>query len=203
MIRPGVVYLGEKDHRGKVSFFTKWCQGTCYQHDFSPVAIQPGWHHVQWFLHCKLLLSFSLHFPTYSLTGNHYVQPILKEWRVTLYLLVIPFFWLQSFPASGSFPMSRLSASGGQSIGASASASVLPMNIQGWFPLGLTGLISLQARGLSEPSPAPQFENISSLALSLLYGPTLTSVHNYWKNHSFQYMDLCQQSNVSAIYYTV
>ena len=50
-------------------------------------------------------------------------------------------FWLQSFPASGSFPMSRLFASGGQSIGASASASVLPMNIQGWLPLGWTGLI--------------------------------------------------------------
>ena len=54
---------------------------------------------------------------------------------------------LQSFPASGSFPMSRLFASGGQSIG--ASASVLSMNIQGWFPLGLTGWISLQTKGLS------------------------------------------------------
>ena len=56
---------------------------------------------------------------------------------------------LQSFPASGSFPMSRFFASGGQSIGVSASASVLPMNIQGWFPLGLTGLISLHSNGLS------------------------------------------------------
>ena len=53
------------------------------------------------------------------------------------------------FPASGSFPMSQFFASGGQSIGASASASVLPMNIQGWFPLGLIGLISLQSKGLS------------------------------------------------------
>ena len=56
---------------------------------------------------------------------------------------------LQSFPASGSFPVSQLFTSGGQSIGASASASVLPMNIQDWFPLGLTGLISLQSKGLS------------------------------------------------------
>ena len=58
---------------------------------------------------------------------------------------------LQSFPASGSFPLSWLFASGGQSIqaSASASASVLPMNIQGWFPLGLTGLISLMSKGLS------------------------------------------------------
>ena len=58
-------------------------------------------------------------------------------------------FCFQSFPASGSFPMSQLFASGGQSIRASASALVLPMNIQGWFPLGLTGLISLQSKGLS------------------------------------------------------
>ena len=56
---------------------------------------------------------------------------------------------LQSFPASGSFQMSRLFASGGQSIGVSASTSVLPMNIQGWFPLGWTGWISLQSKGLS------------------------------------------------------
>ena len=56
---------------------------------------------------------------------------------------------LQSFPASGSFPTSQLFKSGCHSIGASASASVLPMNIQGWFPLGLTGLISLQSKGLS------------------------------------------------------
>ena len=55
----------------------------------------------------------------------------------------------QSFPVLGSFPMSQLFTSGGQSIGASTSASVIPKNIQGWFPLGLTGLISLQSRGLS------------------------------------------------------
>ena len=62
---------------------------------------------------------------------------------------VIPFSCLQSFPASGSFPMSQFFASGGQSIGVSASASVLPMNIRDWFPLVLTVLISLQSKGLS------------------------------------------------------
>ena len=63
---------------------------------------------------------------------------------------VIPFFsHLQSFPASGSFPMSRFFASGGQSTGVSASASVLLVNIQDWFPLKLTGWISLQSKGLS------------------------------------------------------
>ena len=60
-----------------------------------------------------------------------------------------PFFCPQSFPASGSFPMSQLFTSDGWSIGASASVLVLPMNIQGWFPLGLTGLSSLQSKGLS------------------------------------------------------
>ena len=63
---------------------------------------------------------------------------------------VIPFSsCLQSFPESGSFPVSQFFTSGGQSIGVSASASVLPMNIKGWFPLGLTDLISLQSKGLS------------------------------------------------------
>ena len=84
----------------------------------------------------------------------------------------------QCFPASGSFPVNQLFTSGGQNIRASASASILPMNIWWRFPLGLTGLISLQSKGLSS-SPAPQFESINSLALSLLYGPTLTPVHDY------------------------
>ena len=74
----------------------------------------------------------------------------LSQWcHPTISSFVVPFFCLQSFPASGSFPMSQFLASGGQSIGASASASVLPMNIQDWFPLGLTGWVSLQSKGLS------------------------------------------------------
>ena len=112
-------------------------------------------------------------------------------------------FCLQSFPASGSFPMSQLFTSGGRNIGASASASVLPKSIQGWFSLGLTGLISLLSKGLSdsqESSPAPQFESINSLALCLLYCLALTSVHDYRKDHSLDYMDLCQQSDVFAFH---
>ena len=66
-----------------------------------------------------------------------------------LILCCPPLLPLQSFPASGSFPMSRLFPSGGQSIGPSVSATVLPMNISNWFPLILTGLISLQSKGLS------------------------------------------------------
>ena len=77
--------------------------------------------------------------------------PLIQWCHPTISSSVVPFsFRLQSFPASGSFLMSQLFAPGGQSIGASASASVLPMNIQDWFPSGLTGLISLQSRELSK-----------------------------------------------------
>ena len=104
----------------------------------------------------------------------------------------------QSFPASGSFTMSQLFASGGQSIGASASASVLLVNIQSWFPLRLTVWSPCCPRDSQESRPASQFESINSSALSRPYGPTLTSVHDCWKNHSFKYMDLCRQSDVYA-----
>ena len=85
---------------------------------------------------------------------------------------------LQSFPASGSFPMSQFFASGGQSIG--VSPSVLPMNIWDWFPLGWTGWISLQSKGLSRVFSNTTVQNINSSALSLLYGPTVTYIHDYW-----------------------
>ena len=77
---------------------------------------------------------------------------------------------LQSFPASGSFQMNQLFAAGGQSIGASASTSVLPMNIQDWFPLGLARWISLSPRDSQESSPTPQFKSINFLELSFLCG---------------------------------
>ena len=76
--------------------------------------------------------------------------------------------------------MSWLFTSGSQSIGASASASVLPVIIHGWFPLELTGLISFCPKDSQESSPTPQLESISSSAFSLLYGPTLTSIYDYW-----------------------
>ena len=95
--------------------------------------------------------------------------------------LVIPFSHLQSFPASGSFPMSQYFASGGQSIGVSASASVLPINIQDWSPLRWTDRISLQSKGLSRVFS----KSINSSALIFLYSPTFTSIHDHWKNHSF------------------
>ena len=98
---------------------------------------------------------------------------------------VTPFFSrLQYFRESGSFPMNWFFASGSQSIGVSTSASVLPMNIQDWFPLGWTGWISCSPRDSQESSPTPQFKSINSSVLSFLYSPTLTSIHDYWKNHS-------------------
>ena len=87
------------------------------------------------------------------------------------------------FSASGSFLMIWLFVSCGQSIQASILASILPMNILHWFPLELTGLISHSPRNSQDPSPAPQFKSINSSVLSLLYDPTLTSIHDYWKNH--------------------
>ena len=107
--------------------------------------------------------------------------------------------WPQSFPASVSFLMSWLFASGGWSIGASASAAVLPMNIQGWFPLGLTGLISLAIQGTLKS--LLQHHNLKASILWLSAFFIVQFSHPYvttGKKHSFDYTDLCQQSDVSA-----
>ena len=93
---------------------------------------------------------------------------------------------LQFFPPSGSFQMSQFFTSGGQSIVISASASVLPMNIQDWSP-DQDGLVGSRCspRDSQECSPTPQFKTINSWALRFIYSPTLTPIHDYWKNHSF------------------
>ena len=98
---------------------------------------------------------------------------------------VVPLsFCLPSFPATGSFQMSQFFASHGQNIGISASASVLPMHIQNWSPLGLTGLISLQSKGLSRVFSNTTVENLQFFGAELFfYSPTLTSIHDYQKNH--------------------
>ena len=109
----------------------------------------------------------------------------LSQWcHPTISSSVIPFSSCpQSFPASGSFLMCQLFTSSNQSTG--ASASVLSMNIQEWFPLGWTGWISLQSKGLSKVFSNNSDQSINSLALSFLYSTTLTSIHDYRKNHSF------------------
>ena len=97
----------------------------------------------------------------------------------------------QSSPASGSFPMSQLFSPHGQSVGASASASVLPMNIQDWFPLGLTGLISLLSKGLSRAFSNTTVQNHQLFGTQLLYGPTLTSIHRKKESKESQVAQSC------------
>ena len=112
-----------------------------------------------------------------SCPSSRWCHPIISS-------SVIPFSSrLQSFPASGSFQMSQFFTTGDPSIG--ASASVLPMNIQDWFPLEWTSWISLQSKGLSRVFSNTTVQKHNSSALSFLYSPTLTSVHDRWKNHSF------------------
>ena len=121
----------------------------------------------------------------------------LKWWsHPTISSSVVPFSSsLQSFPASGSFPMSWYFISGGQSIGASA---VLPMNIQGWFPLGLTPFISLQAKGLSRVFSSTTIWNhqFSDAQPSLW---SYSHIHTWQlENQNFDCINLCQQIDVSA-----
>ena len=113
---------------------------------------------------------------------------------------VVPFSsCLQYFPASGSFSKESVLCIRWPKYRSSASASVLPLNIQDWFLLGSTGSISLESKGLSRVfSNSSQFKSINSLVLSFLCGPTLTSIHDYCKSHSFDHVDLCWQNNVSA-----
>ena len=105
---------------------------------------------------------------------------------------------LPPFPISGSFPMSQLFASGGQSIGASAPATVFPMNMQGWFPLGLNSLL-LAVQGTLKSLLQYHSSKASILQCSVFFMIQLSHQYTtYWKNYSFDYMDLCRQSNVSA-----
>ena len=107
--------------------------------------------------------------------------PLCQCCHLTILSSVIPFSsCLQIFPASGASPVSQFITWGDQSIGVSTSASVLPMNIQGWFPLWLTGLISFLSKGLSRVFSNTTVESINSSVLSFLYSPTQTCT---WENH--------------------
>ena len=105
---------------------------------------------------------------------------------------------LQSYPASGSFPMSQFFVTGGQSIGVSALSSVLPMNVQGWLSWELTGCISLQSKGLSRVFSNTTVQKHQFFSAQV-YLWSNSHIHTYyWQNHSFDYTDLCWQSDVSA-----
>ena len=126
--------------------------------------------------------------PCPSPTPRVYSNPCPLSWwcHPTISSSVTPFFPCpQSFPASWSFPVSQLFASVGQSIG-SFSFSISPSSEHpGLISFRMDWLDLLAVQGtLKESSLKPQFKSINSLALSFLYSPTLTSVHDYWKNHS-------------------
>ena len=132
-------------------------------------------------LHCLLEFAQTLvHWVNNAIQLSHPLGPLL--------LL------LSIFSASGSFPMSQFFTSG--PIG--ASATVLPMYIQGWFLLGLTGLTSLLSNGLSRVFSSTTIQKHQFFSSAFFYGPSLISIHDYWEIHSFDSMDLCQQSDVSA-----
>jgi len=124
-----------------------------------------------------------------------------SQWcHSTISSSVVPFSsCLQSFPASGSSPRSQFYASGSQSIGVSASASILSMNIQDWFLLGLTSLISLQTKRLSRVFSKTTIQRHQFFSTkSFLWSNSHICTWLLEKNHSFDYMDLCHQSDVSA-----
>ena len=126
-----------------------------------------------------------------SCPSNWWCHPVISS-------SVVPFSSCpQSLPASGSVPMSQLFAWGGQSTGVSASASILPVNTQDWSPLdGLVGS-PCSPRDPQESSPTTQFKIINFSAPSFLHSPTLTSIHDHWKNHSLDQTDLFWEINVS------
>ena len=126
---------------------------------------------------------FLVHHQLPELTQTHVHS---SQWCYpTISSSVIPFSsCLQSLPASRTFPESQLLASGGQSIGVPTSASVLPMNIQGWFPVGWTGLILLLSKGLSRAFSNTTVQKHQFFGVQLSCSPTLTSIHDHWKNHS-------------------
>ena len=146
-----------------------------------------------WTAACQASLSFTISWSSNS-------SPLSPWCHPTILSSVVPFSSCpQSFPASGSVSVSQFFPSGGQSIGASASASVLPVTIQDCSLLALTGWISLQSKGFSRvySSITVQKHEFFSAQPSL-YDPALTSIHDYWKIHSFDYTVFCQQSKGSV-----
>ena len=126
--------------------------------------------------------------PCLSSTPRAYSNscPSSQWYHLTISSSVVPFFSrLQSFPASGSFQMSQFFVSGGQCIGVSALASVFPMNIQNWFPFGLTGLNTLQSKGLSRVFSNTTIQKHQFFGVQpSSHSPTFTSIHDHRENHS-------------------
>ena len=130
--------------------------------------------------------SFPVHSQLPELAQTHVHELVMPSNHLILCrsLLFLP----SIFPSIRVFSSESLLPSGGQSVG--ASTSVLPMNIQGWFPLGWTGLISLQSKGLSRVFSSTTIQKHQFFSAQTSLWSSLTSIHDYWKNHSFNYMDL-------------
>ena len=154
-----IIWLWVRTHKSKVAtaLFATYTHHNTLKFWSSNLLWKGKFSSVQ-FSHSVVSNSLRLHGlqharpPCPSPTPRVHSNPCPLSWwcHQTISSSVVPFSsQLQSFPASGSFPMSQLLASGGQSIGVSASKSVLPMNTQAWSPLGWTGWISLQSKGLS------------------------------------------------------
>ena len=157
------------------------------------------WGYIWWwkFINCSVQFSRDRLFATlraeacqtsWSITNSQSllklmsIESVMPSNHLILYLpLLLP---PSIFPASGSFPMSWFFTSGSKSIGISASVSVLPMKTQDWSPLGWTGWISSQSKGLSRVFSNTTVQKHQFFMLSFLYSPTLTSIHDHWKNHS-------------------
>ena len=188
MLSPSPTFLSPPPPRGFLLF------GCC---SVISDSLQPPWTAA-----CQASLSFTISWSLFKFMSIESVMPSNYP------ILCCPFSsCLQSFPAWGSFPRSQLFPSGGHSIGVSPLASDLLMNIQDRFPLGLTGFISLKSKGLSRvfsntTVQKHRFFGVQRM-VQLLYGPTLTSIHDHGKNCSFDCTDLCRQSNASAFKYTV
>ena len=158
-----------------LNFYNAVCQLLWFSHSVMSDSLRP--HGLQ---HARLPC------PSLSPTDCSNSCPLSQWCHPTISSSVVPFSSCpQSFSTSGSFPMTQFFSSGGQSIGAYVSKSVLPMTIQKWFPLGWTDWISLQPKRFWRIFSSTRIKSLNSLVLGLLYGPTLTSVHDYWKNHSF------------------
>ena len=148
-----------------------------------------------WMAACQASLSVTNSWSLLKLVSHELMMPS-NHLILCCPLLLLPSIFPSIF--SGSFPVSQFFTSDGQRIQVSALTSVHPMNTQGWSPLGWTGWISLQFQGLSRVFSNTTAQSINSSALSLLYGSTLTSVHEYWKNHCLDCTNLCWQSDVPA-----
>ena len=151
----------------------------CYLIQFSSIQLLSGVRlfATPWTTACQALLSITNSWSPHK--PMSIVSMMLSNHLILCCTLLLP----SINPSIRIFSMSQLFPSGGQSIGVSASTSVLPMNTPDFLWDGLVGSPCCP-RDSQESSPTPQFKSINSSALSFLYSSTLTSIHDYWKNHS-------------------